>query len=117
GGGDGRSRGSRKPREPGEPRPAMVRFGLAAMHHPTLRVLLTCHDLAIRAGTQLYTGEVAAEIRARGVAVVDDLDRLGEPPSIIHGQHHLEAMAAMLRFPTVPALFVCHGWLPWQEAP
>jgi len=116
----------------------MVRFGLAAMHHPTLRVLLTCHDLAIRAGTQLYTrdvaeelralghspvvfsprlGEVAAEMRARGVAVVDDLDRLGEPPSIIHGQHHLEAMAAMLRFPTVPALFVCHGWLPWQEAP
>jgi hypothetical protein len=26
-------------------------------------------------------------------------------------------MQAMLRFPAVPALFVCHGWLPWQEAP
>ncbi len=23
----------------------------------------------------------------------------------------------MLRFPAVPAIFVCHGWLPWPEAP
>lgn len=103
-----------------------------------LRVLLTCHDLALRGGSQLYTrdvaealrelghtpvafssrlGEVAAELRERGVAVIDDLGRLGEAPDVIHGQHHLEAMAAMLRFPRVPALYVCHGWLPWQEAP
>ena len=26
-------------------------------------------------------------------------------------------MAAVLRFPRTPALFVCHGWLPWEEAP
>lgn len=103
-----------------------------------LRVLLTCRDLALRGGSQLYTRDVAAalrelghtpvvfsprlgrvadDLRSRGVAVVDSLDRLGEAPSVIHGQHHLEAMAAMLRFPEVPAIFVCHGWLPWQEAP
>jgi len=103
-----------------------------------LRVLLTCRDLALRGGSQLYTrdvasalrelghtpivfsprlGGVADDLRSRGVAVVDSLDRLGQPPSVIHGQHHLEAMAAMLRFPEVPAIFVCHGWLPWQEAP
>ena len=103
-----------------------------------LRVLLTCHELDIRAGSQLYTrdaaetlremghspvvfsprlGEVAAEMRSRGVAVIDDLDRLGGPPDVIHAQHHREAMEALLRFPNVPALFVCHGWLPWQEAP
>ena len=103
-----------------------------------LRVLLTCRDLALRGGSQLYTrdvaaalralghtpivfsprlGSVASELRARGVAVIDSLDLLGEAPSVIHGQHHLEAMAAMLRFPAVPAVFVCHGWLPWQEAP
>ena len=110
------------------------------MSPPTdpLRVLLTCRDLALRGGSQLYTRDVAAalrelghtpivfsqrlgrvadELRAEGVAVIDSLDLLGEAPSVIHGQHHLEAMAAMLRFPAVPAIFVCHGWLPWQEAP
>lgn len=103
-----------------------------------LRVLITCYELDIRAGSQLYTrdvaetlremghspvvfsprpGEVAREMRSRGVAVIDDLDRLGSPPDVIHAQHHREAMEALLRFPGVPALFVCHGWLPWQEAP
>lgn len=108
------------------------------MTTPPLRILLTCRELVLRAGSQLYTrdvaetlrrlghspvvfsprlGPVAEELRARGVAVIDRLDRLGEPPSVIHGQHHAEAMEAMLRFPRVPALFVCHGWLPFQEAP
>ena len=50
-------------------------------------------------------------------AHIEDLGQLGSPPSVIHGQHHLEAMEAMLRFPSVPALYVCHGWLPWVEAP
>lgn len=108
------------------------------MSEKALRVLITCRELDIRAGTQLYTrdvaevlrelghspviysprlGEVARELRARGVAVIGHLDQLGTPPDVIHGQHHLEAMEAMLRFPGVPALFVCHGWLPWPEAP
>lgn len=108
------------------------------MSESAFRVLITCRELEVRAGTQLYTrdlaealrelghspvvysprlGVVAAELRARGVAVIDNLDQLGSPPAVIHGQHHLEAMEAMLRFPSVPALFVCHGWLPWPEAP
>lgn len=103
-----------------------------------LRVLITCRDLVIRGGAQLYTrdlaealrdqghtpvvfsprlGAVAADLRSRGIAVIDDLDRLGAAPDVIHAQHHLEAMAAMLRFPAVAAIYVCHGWLPWQEAP
>ena len=101
-------------------------------------ILITCHELAVRAGSQLYTrdlavalrreghrvvvfaptlGEVAEEIRQHGVATISSLDQLGATPDLIHGQHHLQAMAAMTRFPDVPAIFVCHGWLPWQEAP
>ena len=36
---------------------------------------------------------------------------------MIHGQHHMETMTALLHFPGVPAVFCCHGWLPWEEAP
>ncbi len=103
-----------------------------------MRVLLTNTSLAHRTGSELYAaevagalrargwrpvvwspilGEVAAELAATGVAVVDDLDRVGEPPDLIHGQHHLETMTALLRFPAAPCVFVCHGWAPWEEEP
>lgn len=103
-----------------------------------MRILLTNHALANRAGSELYVvdlatrllerghspiaysphlGGVAESLRAATVPVVHDLDAVAEPPDLIHGQHHLEAMTAMLHFPGVPALFVCHGWLPWEEIP
>ena len=103
-----------------------------------MRILITNNTLAERAGSELYVrdlatalircghhpvaysqvlGEVAGELRAAGVPVVDDLARIAGPPDVIHGQHHLETMTALNWFPGVPAIFVCHGWLPWQEAP
>jgi glycosyltransferase involved in cell wall biosynthesis len=103
-----------------------------------LRVLITNNALARRAGTELYTrdlalgllerghtpvvfstvlGEVAQELRAATVAVISDLNALAVTPDIIHGQHHMEAMMALLHFPDVPAVHFCHGWLPWQESP
>jgi glycosyltransferase involved in cell wall biosynthesis len=62
-------------------------------------------------------GEVARELRAATIPVVDDLNALGAPPDMIHGQHHLETMTALLHFSRTPALFVCHGWIPWEESP
>lgn len=103
-----------------------------------MRVLITNNTLADRAGSELYVrdlatalirrghhpvaysqvlGQVAEELRAAGVPVVDDLARVAEPPDVIHGHHHLETMTALNWFSGVPAIFVCHGWLPWQEAP
>ena len=103
-----------------------------------MRVLLTNGSLVNRAGTELYLlevatrllarghspvafsprlGPLAAELRAATIPVVDDLAAVAEPPDVIHGQHHLPAMAALLHFPGVPALFVSHGWAPWEEAP
>ncbi len=102
------------------------------------RVLLTNNTLATRAGTELWVrdvalalcarghdviayspvlGEVAKELAEAGVTVVDDLNRLDVAPDLVHGHHHLETMTALLRFPAVPALFVCHGARPWEEAP
>ena len=103
-----------------------------------LRILLTNHTLGDRGGSDLYVRDVATALLARGhrplvyspvlgtvaedlriatVPVVDDLQAIAEPPDVIHGQHHMETMTALLQFPGVPAVFYCHGWLPWEEAP
>ena len=108
-----------------------------------MRILFTNTTLAHRTGSELYVlevartlrerghspvawspvlGELAAEFSAAGVPVVDDLAAIpallgGRPPELIHGQHHLETMTALLRFPGTPGIFVCHGALPWEEAP
>ncbi len=103
-----------------------------------LTVLLTNHTLADRGGSDLYVRDVATALLARGhrpvvyspvlgtvaedlrlgtVPVTDQLDSLTEPPDIVHGQHHLETMTALLHFPGVPAIFYSHGWLPPEEAP
>ena len=103
-----------------------------------MRVLLTNGALVNRAGSELYLVEVAtrllalghspvayspclgplaAELRAATIPVVDDLAAMAEPPDVIHGQHHLPAMTALLHFQGVPAVFVSHGWAPWEEAP
>ncbi len=103
-----------------------------------MRVLLTNHTLAHRAGSELCVRDLALALLARGhqpiaysrrlgavgeelrratVPVLDDLGRLQTPPDLIHGQNHLETMTALARFPGVPAIHVCHGWLPPEEAP
>ncbi|HJQ22902.1 MAG TPA: glycosyltransferase [Blastocatellia bacterium] len=103
-----------------------------------MRVLITNNTLAARAGSELYVrdlatglldrgitpivystmlGEVAEELRRLTVPVIDDLEALAAPPDLIHGQHHLETMTALLHFPGVPAVYFCHGWLPWEEMP
>jgi glycosyltransferase involved in cell wall biosynthesis len=102
------------------------------------RILFTNNALAHRGGTELVILDLATEFRRRGhlpmvysptlgqvaeelrracIPVISNLDRLGCTPDIIHGQHHVEAMTAMLHFPETPAIYACHGWLPWEEAP
>lgn len=101
-----------------------------------LRVLITNNSLASRAGTQLYArdvamgllrrgfrpalystelGEVARELRAAGIPVVDHPASLEEAPDVIHGQHHLETMTALLHFSGVPGVFFSHNAVAWQD--
>lgn len=103
-----------------------------------LTVLITNNTLANRAGSELYVrdiaiallkrghtpvafstvlGEVARELREATIPVIDSLDALTTPPDIIHGQHHVETMMALLHFPNTPAIYFCHGWIPWEETP
>ena len=95
-----------------------------------LRVLMTIQTLEGPAGGSLYVrdfalelfrqghhpyvycrrlGSVSSELLNAGIPVVDSVDRLTEP-DIIHGNSPIETVAAMLRFPNTPAIFVGHGW-------
>ena len=92
----------------------------------------------MRAGTEIYSRDLAQALQARGhdvvlfspvlgpfahtlrvegVTVVDRLDGALAPPDVIHGQHHLPVMSALGRFGATPAVFVCHGAAPWEETP
>ena len=96
-----------------------------------LRILITNTALDVRAGSELYVrdlatallarghtpivyspvlGDVAREIREATIPVVDDLAAIGTAPDVIHGHHHLETLTALLWFPGVPAVSMCHGW-------
>jgi glycosyltransferase involved in cell wall biosynthesis len=95
-----------------------------------MRVLITNHALALIGGAQAYTYDLAAwllehghsaavygpdhgaaaeQIARLGIPVTDDLETVADAPDIIHGNSPIETMAALLRFPGTPAIFVCHG--------
>ncbi len=103
-----------------------------------LRILITNYALNNRGGSELYVrdlarallacghcplvfspvlGSVAEEIRKTGIPVSDDLGKINQQPDLIHGHHHVPTMLALLHFSGVPAIFVCHGWVPWEEQP
>lgn len=102
-----------------------------------MRILLTNTALRERTGSELYVAELASALRARGHEPVAYSPRLGavaeamraggtkvadtlkglERPDVIHGQHHLQTMAALLAFPGVPGVFFCHGVAPFEETP
>lgn len=103
-----------------------------------MRVLLTNNTLKWRAGTELYVldvarrlkqlghepmayspylGEVAELLALAGVPVTRNVLDLPFQPDIIHGHHHIETMTALASLPSVPAVYFCHGSVPWQEMP
>lgn len=103
-----------------------------------MRILFTNNTLESPAGSELVVVELAEALRARGHEVAAYSTHLGEmgerlrghsipvlrdpqaspfEPEVIHGQHHLDAMAALCAFPNVPALYHCHGYVPWVERP
>lgn len=101
-------------------------------------ILFTNIWLAVRAGTEsvtrdlslgmlrrghrpiVYTptrGTVADELAAKGVVVIDDLRNLGEMPDVMHAHHSVPCGEALIRFPALPAIFTCHAFEHWLEAP
>jgi hypothetical protein len=50
-----------------------------------------------------------------GVWIRSRLSELPWAPDVIHGHHHLQAMAAVGYFDDVPAIYYAHGVIPWPE--
>src|SRR5436190_19789300 len=97
----------------------------------SLRVLLTNCAICGPSGTEMYIFDVALRLLARGhrplvyspvlgplaqrlstatISVVNDLALIPDVPDVIHGQHSLETLQALLHFPRTPAIYVCHDW-------
>ena len=64
------------------------------------------------------SGGMAEEIRDAGIMITDDLGRLREAPDVIHGHHFAPTLIAIKRWPTVPAIHVCHDHTsPYDRTP
>jgi hypothetical protein len=66
--------------------------------------------------TQAF-GDIARDIAARGIPVTDDITTIAGPIDVIHGHHTIPTAIAAIRFKTVPAIFVCHDFTAWHDAP
>jgi len=105
---------------------------------PGLKVLIANATLATLTGTETYVrdlalgllhkghtpivyapdlGSIAQELQRRTVPVVDNLNRVGTVPDIIHGNHNTELITSLLHFENVPSVFFCHSWTDWISAP
>lgn len=103
-----------------------------------LCVLITNHSLRERRGSELYVADVALRLLELGhrpvvysarpgavagsllhatIPVVDDLDQMGAEPDILHCHHSVATATALLRFPSTPAVYVCHDWAWHHDAP
>ncbi len=103
-----------------------------------LCVLVVNRCMGTRTGTEMYVrdlatallsrghrpmvfspqvGPLAEELRAERITVVDRLKALDMVPDIIHGHHTWETMAAIARFPDIPAIFVGHDATAWHDTP
>jgi hypothetical protein len=103
-----------------------------------MKILITNHQLQARGGSELFALEIGLALRARGhevclfstlagsisqaaeaagLSFVEDPAACPFRPDVIHGQHHLETMAALTCWQGVPGIYFLHGATPWEEYP
>lgn len=104
----------------------------------SVRILFTNIALNARTGTEILTRDLAVAMRRRGhecviyrhakgaiadwlanhdFEVTDNIASILGPIDVIHGHHSSVAGIAAMRFPGVPAIFVCHDLDAWHDAP
>ncbi len=102
-----------------------------------MKILITNHHLRDRGGTELFTLNLAKELKKRGhsifvyspllgsmseqissfgIKVVSDIRLIeNEKIDVIHAQHNTTAILARSIFPETPMIFMSHGVLPELE--
>lgn len=86
---------------------------------------IVVRDLALRfveRGHQVVVysptiGEFSEELTSRGIPVTNNLLAIEHPPDVIHGHHMPVTAEAILAFPQVPAIWVCHDSTSWFDQP
>jgi len=63
------------------------------------------HQVAI---FSLKVRPIYPELAGLGVTVTDDLFSISDTPDIVHGHHHEPLIQSLLRFPSTPAIYLCH---------
>jgi len=103
-----------------------------------LRILITNVELGIPSGTTIYVRDLALELKRRGhepvvytlalgaiarelleagIFVTRHLKRIEIEPDLIHGHHWLPTSRALRRFPSVPAIYICHDHTNYNNKP
>jgi hypothetical protein len=101
------------------------------------KLLITCPSLSDRTGLEVFVceisealaqrkwdvtvyaptqGQLAQELRTRGVSVISDI-RAAKKPDIIHGTFYFETLIACDAFPDTPMVFQTHAALIWMALP
>jgi glycosyltransferase involved in cell wall biosynthesis len=62
-------------------------------------------------------GEIADEIGASGIPLFSRLEDVSDEPDVVHGNHHVQTVEALLRFRHARGLFVCHDRRAHMSAP
>jgi glycosyltransferase involved in cell wall biosynthesis len=62
-------------------------------------------------------GPSAESLRAAGITVTNRLDAVAFAPDVVHGNHSVDLVHGLIRFPDAPGVFVCHNSDHWACSP
>jgi hypothetical protein len=102
-----------------------------------MNILFTNHSLGRFGGTEVIIRDLALKFLARGhklavyssrkvagpsladvgIPTVHRLAELTFAPDVVHGQHAMDAMTAIIGLPGVPAIYCCHGATRFDAQP
>jgi hypothetical protein len=103
-----------------------------------MKIAIATVRLRGRSGTEIVTIELARELKRRGhdifvftaetghtasllaqdgIPAIDDLNLAPFEPEIVHGNHNVVLVQALLHFREAPGVYVCHDAQLWQNRP